>query len=234
MVSSILIYHPLGLGDHIVCNGLVREQCKRYDRVGLYCFKRNEPSISFMYRDVKNLRLQVIYSQNEIKRFFFWYRLTFGDSRYDSLLHVRITDAETGVKYERQFYNSAGLSLATLWESFFVERDEARENSLSQKVHLPDRYIFLHDDARFPIDSARISSSLPIMRPDAGLTDNIFDYCGVIEHAEEIHVMDSSFMFLVDCLPYTNPQQRLFVHRYARDNMPWSLPILKKDWKIIL
>lgn len=233
-MSSILIYHPLGLGDHIVCNGLVREQCRRYDRVGLYCFKRNEPSISFMYRDLKNLHLQVIYSQKEIRRFFFWYRLVLGDTRYDSLLHVRIFDAETGVKYERQFYNSAGISLEALWNSFYVARDREREQSLAQKMHATGPYIFLHDDARYLIDSKKVSSSLPVMRPSTALTDNIFDYCGVLEHAEEIHVIDSSFMFLVDCLPYTNPHQRLFVHRYARDNMSWNLPILKKDWRIIL
>lgn len=232
-MSSILLYHPLGLGDHLVCNGLVREMCERHDQVGLYCFKRNEPSVSFMYRDLANLCFHFIQSQKEIRRFFFWDKLVFGDIRYDSMLKVGASGAESGLKYERLFYNSAGLQVEKIWDSFYVVRDGERERSLSKKMKAAGSYIFLHDDSRYPINSKKISSSLPIVRPDENLTDNIFDYCGVLEHAEEIHVMDSSFMFLVDCLQYTNPRQRLFVHRYARENMAWNLPILKKNWEIL-
>ncbi len=153
---------------------------------------------------------------------------------YDKILAIGTYDVESGIKYERQMYTFAELPLEALWNSFYVERDKEREQSLSQKMHAVEPYLFLHDDARYPIDLAKIHSTLPTLRPDTNLTDNIFDYCGVLEHAEEIHVMDSSFMFLVDCLLYENPRQRLFVHRYARENMAWNLPILKKDWQIIL
>ncbi len=167
-------------------------------------------------------------------RFNFLNIFTFGTTHYDKILPIGSFDVESGIKYERQFYNSAGLSLETLWGSFFVERDTAREQALSKKIQATGPYIFLHDDERFPIDRTKIHSTLSILEPKLELTDNIFDYCDVLERAEEIHVMDSSFMFLVDCLSYTNPQQRLFVHRYARENMEWNLPILKKNWQIIV
>lgn len=228
-----MIYHPLGLGDHIVCNGLVREQCKRNGRVGLFCFKRNEPSVSFMYRDLKNFHLHIVESHTEAARFRFLNRFVFGEDHYDKMLSIGSHDVESGIKYERQMYKLAEFSLEALWDSFYVERDIERERALSQKMHVAEPYIFLHDDARYPITPAKIQSSLPILRPNLTLTDSIFDYCGVLEHAEEIHVIDSSFMFLADCLPYENPRQRLFVHRYARENMAWNLPILKKNWEIL-
>ena len=233
-MSSILIYHPLGLGDHIVCNGLVREQCKRFGQVGLFCFPNSEPSVSFMYRDLNNFSLHVIRSHKDAERFSLRNRFMWRDTHYDSILHVGSFDVESGIRYERQMYKMAELPLEAMWNSFYVKRDTGREHALSQKMHAKERYVFLHDDARYPINPKKISSTLPILRPDTSLTDNIFDYCDVLEQAEEIHVMDSSFMFLVDCLPYTNPHQRLFVHRYARENMEWNLPILKKDWEIIL
>lgn len=228
-----MIYHPLGLGDHIVCNGLVREQCKRYDRVGLFCFPNNAPSVSFMYRDLNNLRVHIIRSHKDAARFRLLNRFVFGEEHYDKVLVIGTYDVESGIKYERQMYKFAELPLEAIWDSFYVERDGEREHSLSQKIHAREPYIFLHDDARYLINSKKISSSLPIVRPDKSLTDNIFDYCGILEHAEEIHVMDSSFMFLADCLTYENPRQRLFVHRYARENMEWNLPILKKNWEIL-
>ena len=130
-------------------------------------------------------------------------------------------------------YKCAELPLVALWNSFYVERDREKEHTLSQKMRAVGAYIFLHDDARYPIDPIKVHSRLPTLRPDIHLTNNIFDYCDVLEHAEEIHVMDSSFMFLVDCLPYANLRQRLVVHRYARENMEWNLPILKKNWEIL-
>jgi hypothetical protein len=72
------------------------------------------------------------------------------------------------------------------------------------------------------------------VRPLKALTNNVFDYCTLIERAEEIHVVDSAFMFLVDNLSYSNPRQKLFVHRYARQNPPWNMPVLKKPWTIFL
>lgn len=232
-MSSILIYHPLGLGDHIVCCGIVREYCKRYDRVGLFCNPQNEPSVAFMYRDLTNLHVHSIRSHREAGRFIFWNVRLPWRHQYDSVLRISSFDVESGIKYERQMYKFAELPLEAMWDSFYVERDRERERVLSQKIHAAEPYIFLHDDARYPTNSEKISSSLPIIRPDENLTDNIFDYCSVLECAEEIHVIDSSFMFLVDCLPYENPHQRLVVHRYARENMAWNLPVLKKNWEIL-
>lgn len=227
-----MLYHPLGLGDHLACDGLVREQCKRYDRVGLFCFPNNEPSVSFMYRDLPNLKLHIIRSHKEAARFSFWNRFT--STRYDTILPIGSFDPESGIKYERQFYNSAGVPLEAMWGSFFVKRDATREQALAQKIHASGSYIFLHDDARFPVDPTKIPQGLPVLQPDLKLTSNIFDYCGLLEKAKEIHVVDSSFMFLVDLLPYTSPHQRLVVHRYARENMAWNLPILQKKWEILV
>lgn len=233
-MSSLLLYHPLGLGDHIACNGLVREQCAQYDRVGLFCFPNNEPSVSFMYRDLHNLRLHIIRSHKEASWFSFKNKFNLTRTHYDMILPVGSFDTESGIKYERQFYNSVGLPLEAKWNSFFVERNTEREQALAQKLHVAGSYTFLHDDTRYPIDLTKISTPFPVLRPDKNFTNNIFDYCGILEHAKEIHVIDSSFMFLIDCLPYTNPQQRLIVHRYARENMAWNLPILKKNWEILL
>ena len=60
----------------------------------------------------------------------------------------------------------------------------------------------------------------------------------VIEKAAEIHVIDSSFLSLIDCLQYENKSQKLYFHKYAREygkqkNNEWVYPVLRKDWQII-
>lgn len=233
-MSSVLIYHPLGLGDHIACSAIVREYSKTHSRVGLFCSPQNEPSVAFLYRDLPNVYIHLLRSHKEIK----WLRIrnffNRGKGHWDRIQHIGSFDPESGVKYERQFYQSAGIALDKMWDSFYVARDSAQEQALAQKLAPAGSYIFIHEDARFPLDTLKINSSLPAVRPDLALTRNIFDYCLLLQNAAEIHVMDSSFMFLVDCLAYTNPTQKLFVHRYARENLAWNLPILKKDWQIIL
>jgi hypothetical protein len=211
----------------------VREYAKRYKRVGLFSIPKFAAFVRFMFRDLPNLEVIEVETQRDkhlypIKNFF-----TLGARRYEGIKKIWNVDFETGIPSEYQFYKIAGVPFEKKWESFHIVRDPAREAALAQKLKLSDKYVFVHDDHRYPIDDARISSSLRTFRVGPGLTDNLFDFCDVIEKAEEIHVIDSSFMFLIDCLPYEAPNQKLFVHRYARPNAAWNLPILKKPWVIL-
>jgi len=49
------IYHHLGLGDHIICNGLVRELIKPEKKYKMFVKPHNHNIVKFMYRDLKNL-----------------------------------------------------------------------------------------------------------------------------------------------------------------------------------
>lgn len=71
------------------------------------------------------------------------------------------------------------------------------------------------------------------IKADQKITDNMLNFCLSIENAAEIHVIDSCFMFLIDCMKYTNHSQKLFVHRYSRKNDLFLLPVLRKNWTII-
>lgn len=234
-MSSILLDFHHGMGDEIICNGLVREYCKKYETVGILCLKRNEPSVSFMYRDLTNLRIHVIRSHTQGDRFRLLNPFRFGSNHYDSVQFIGDYDQESGIRNERQVYARFGVPIEKKWKSFFVARDKEREDALFIQAALPHSYIFIHDYAPYVIDTTRISSSLPVFHPDKNLTDNvfIFDYCTVIERATEIHVIDSSFMNLIECLPYSNPDQRLYLHRYARVTEGCNTPVLKKPWAMI-
>ncbi len=216
-----------------MCHGIVREYSQKYDRVGLFTIPKFAPFVRFMFRDLSNLEIIELETQRQktlypIKNFF-----TFGRHRYDSIKKIWDVDFETGIPSEYQFYKIAGVPFERKWDSFYVERDFNGERVVEKKADLPEHYIFVHDDSRYPIDDARITSSSHVFRVGPGLTDNLFDFRGIIEHAEEVHVIDSSFMFLIDCLSYNAPKQKLFVHRYARPNASWNLPILKKPWTIL-
>jgi len=232
--SRVLLDFHHGMGDEIICNGLVREYCKTHETVGIFCLKRNYPSVSFMYRDLKNLRIHVVRSHTERYRFRFLNAFRFGRNRYDEVRAIDEYDEECGIRFERQVYKKFDVPLQKKWESFFVERDKEREGALFKKTDISGPYQFVHDDNRFPLDRTRISQTLPIIEPTKDLTNNVFDCCGLIERAAEIHVVDSSFIVLIDCLQYTNPAQRLYKHQYARATPAAQSPMLRKPWTILV
>lgn len=230
-MSSVLLYHHLGLGDHIMCHGIVREYCKNYDEVTIFSKPHNYVSVAFMYRDIKNLTIiegEDIFAEKFIRQ---------NSLKYSAVVRVGFEglDRNSGVPLEWQFYKLAGVPFEKKWSSFFIERDLGREQSLSRQLAPKNGYAFVHEDSgrHFLINRKMISPDYEILSPDIKLTDNIFDYCGIIEKAKEIHVIDSSFMFLIDCLEYDNPAQKLYIHRYSRENNGWQLPILKRDWHIL-
>ncbi|MSR70964.1 hypothetical protein EXS62_02915 [Candidatus Kaiserbacteria bacterium] len=233
-MSTLLVDHNNKLGDNLMFNAVIREYCARYDTVGIFCMPRYHTSVSFMYRDLKNLRIELAATHRQKKNKLLLHRLGLWGRQYDAVKSI-YADPEEGIMVERQLYAVAGVEFEKKWNGFKVERDRAREEALFAQVAPSAPYAFVHDDSIYKtaVDLSKAGSTLPVARVEKDLTDNVFDYCTLIERASEIHVVDSAFMFLVDCLPYDTPGQKLFVHRYARTNPPWNLPILKKDWTIL-
>jgi hypothetical protein len=231
-MASVILYHHLLLGDQLICNGLTREYCKKYDKVAMFCLPRYYEAIAFMYRDVPNLTIMQGDDVDAIT-FIFLNKFT---HKYDEakIIGTPYLDPYHNVKdlctCEEEFYRLAGVEPAKKWTSFHLERDAAREEDLFRRVTPKGDYAFIHDDGRFRIDRAKVGD-IEVVTPVMGLTSNVFDYCLLIEKAKEVHVIDSSFMYIVDLLPDFG--QKLFIHRYARHNSTWTLPSLKKNWTIV-
>jgi hypothetical protein len=219
-----------------MCHGIVREYAKTHERIGVFTLERNYPSVAFMFRDLTNVDV-IRGTDVDAKKFIAEKTLVFPHYTYDTALVLGFDrlDRNSGELLENQFYTMAGIDLSKKWDSFHVDRDSASERNLFDRVSPQKPYVFLHEDIRrsYLIDRRLIDKKYTIVTPDPTLAPNSFDYCSIIEQAAEIHVIDSSFMFLIDCLPYDSSQQKLVVHRYARENEDWKLPTLGKNWKII-
>jgi hypothetical protein len=83
-----------------------------------------------------------------------------------------------------------------------------------------NEYIFIHDDINrnYIIDENYIlNKNLKIVRPILGLTNNIFDYCKIIENSMEAHFIDSSFKLMCDSL-YLK-KEKIFYHLKLSNNI---------------
>ena len=138
--------------------------------------------------------------------------------------------------FDHGFYVSAKIPLEEKWNKFYFQRDlEKEKNAFYNILNLKDEeeYIIVHDDPKNgrPFKSSLIPKGLKIINPSNFKEAGLFDFLYTFEHAKELHMMNSSFMNLIDTIQLkTGP---LFLHSYARTDMgPNPNPKLKLNWTI--
>ena len=122
---------------------------------------------------------------------------------------------------------------------FSFKRDEKEENRLLKKLNPNNEpFLFLHDDPERDICSGPLkgqpcvidrtyikNKDLKIITNDN--SENIFHFAKILENAEEIHSMESSFKSLIEFLDTTTES---YYHDFR--NQPLGNYRIK-DWEII-
>lgn len=193
---SLYIYHHLGLGDHIICNAIVRKYANENDIVYLFVKSHNYDSVQFMYRDLSNVEL-ITGDDKEVKKFL-------NKNNIKNILKIGFENLDIKlIHFEKSFYKQVGIDFEKRWTDFFVQRDNLREDELYNSYNINENYVFLHDDEErgFKINEKHIvNKDLRTIKPIKSLTSNIFDYLKILENATEIHCIDSSFKLISDSI----------------------------------
>lgn len=209
------IYHHLGLGDHIICNGLVRSLINPNENYSMFVKSHNLTSVKFMYRDLPNLSfivgddffVSMFISENKINN--------------QNLIKIGFTNQQPKIEFDEQFYLQKNLPFSYRWDKFYVDRDLDRETQIFNHYNVEDgNYVFLHEDVsrNYVINRSHIiHNNLQIIEPIKDLTDNIFDYCLLMEKSIESHFIDSSFRLVFDSLKLRN--SNLFYHINLSNNV---------------
>lgn len=236
--ETVYIYHHLGMGDHILCNAIVRIAALVHDDIVLFAKPNNIKNVQYMYRDLKNLSC-VAYLDKDIQAFI---RRT-PQNKY---LIVGITpqwfakmDAGGFETFDIGFYESVGISIEEKWNHFHFERDLDLEKHIFYdvlRITDDDEFIFVHDDLeRDRHFKPEYIEGKKIVRVTDHLDIGLFDFLYTIQKAREVHVMNSSFSCLIDTMQLpTRYPDNLFLHSYAREDMgPNANHKLKLNWNVI-
>jgi hypothetical protein len=205
------IYNHLGLGDHIICNGLYREIINTNDFYTLFVKHHNVETVSFMIKDLNNINIKSVNDDSEVISY-----LTTNNISRESIILIGFCQIPLpGAKdFDDSFYIQHNLPFEKRWSSFKCDRDLESEKNIFDKFNVKEgEYVFVHDDKSrgYEIDeSYLINKDLPIIRPIIGLTKNSFDYCYLMENSKESHFMDSSFRLIFDSLMLRN--NNIFFH----------------------
>ena len=134
------------------------------------------------------------------------------------------------LSFDRYKYAVAGVPFKEKWE-LKLQRNQEREKQLFELLSLSpeDRYIVMQetgsDFKANLVDKIRIDT--PRLINIAPLTDNFLDWLGVIENAEEVHLIDSVYSNIVDQLGFTN--KKFF---YRRSQIQFT-PIFSSAWHYV-
>lgn len=253
-MNRIYIYHHLGLGDHISCNGIVRSILKKNKKTNifLFCKKSLTDLVKFMYRDKKNIKLIPIqtkgksekeYSdkiENYLKNLKNKHKIIKIGFENFNKIYNQIYSYNNPVTYDMIFYHQLNLSYKKRFLECFWKRDHKEENRVFKKLtkNKKKKYAFIHDDPKlgYIIDKKFVNSGLEIIKNDKN--ENIFHMGKILEKAEELHLMESSIRNMSESLKIRSRNINLYIWR-RRKISPIYSPKLKKvvgsqkNWKII-
>lgn len=235
--KRLVVLPHQGLGDLILCNGLLHHLGNSHSHVILLIRHTYEKEMRMAFQDSNNFsilpllnfpgkiwarRSELIFGYliGSLLRVFGWKFLPLGylGKRFFGTNKKRL-------RFDESFYDQANVPFDARWSLFGVKRDLAEEEKLFKKLN-PDGkdFAFLHEDPSrsFVIDRNYISPGLTIITPyDFGTQFPIWHYRKILENAKEIHVIESSFCAFIESIDVAG---RKFAHRYAR-------PEASGDWK---
>jgi len=136
-------------------------------------------------------------------------------------------------------YHMVGLKEDDALDYFEFERNYEREESLFEKLSLDksSEYVFVSEIYGSPPTSSRhaipVNTNKRIIHNAYYEGVNLFDWCGVLENAYEIHMVDTSFMYLMEKLNCKGNNFNLY-SRYVPSNFNVIKHIPKKiKWNLV-
>lgn len=213
-MKPLFILGHLGLGDTIICNGMVRELAK--EREIFWAVKpHNFVSVRDMFEDLPKVWCWQVRDDMEARAD----TCRFEDSGVGVLRLGVHSGQPLARQWDKQMYKQAGVPFDKRWSGFVAPRQH--------EARITADCPFVHEDPK------RGFKLRPNLRPKQfhmpALSRSIWDHLGWLESAPEIHVIDSAFLCLADSVPTV--ATRLVFHKYARPG--GRAPTLRKAWEIV-
>lgn len=224
--NRAFFFPHLGLGDHIICQGMVNILHSLYDEFYIPVKHGNVTSVQYMCKNLKGVQILPCGNDAEATRLC---RTYVGQKRADSLVtgHHNANYWELHGQFDEKFYRQLGINFDESWNWHPKAPEEPNQEVLDLIPEVD--FCFIHDDPSrgFNINVRTDLIGLPMVRNTVrGKT--IFDYIPLLEKATEIHCMDSSFAIMIDRLPKLKAKK--YIHRYMRGA---SYPNYRSDWEVI-
>ena len=239
--DCIIMYH-LGAGDGFTMYAAVRHYQKIYKAVHIFCLNRNRHAIMQLYQPYNNVMINIIEDWDVVSPHKKLTQTFESQSKqFDLLLcgnYHGLFEGSNG--FWERFYDHLHLPYNMRYHYPDINRNKEREMALHNAVisKYGEKYIFLHDHRGIKYinyyagrPTVHVASELPVFHPNFNyytdsehayhhlwsselLSDNLLDYCTLIENATEIHITDSAFSCLMPFLDLQNVKKKCIYTGY--------------------
>jgi hypothetical protein len=204
-----------GLGDTIIFAGAAVYLAEKHGGLRFVCLREHFESVSSFFLGTQ---IEVIIHENI-------------DIQKEILEDIIVTGGMIPVTAERswaeEFYRQMDLPYEIRWDYCPI----AKAVKFVPQYDWPKDVSFAHDDPnrgmqiqkfhKYPVKLGRVQN-------EGG---SILQYARAIETAPQVHVIDSCFYHLIECL---DPSGELYYHKYAKMFIPgWNNVPTRKPWLVI-
>jgi hypothetical protein len=256
MNNKCIIIPHLSIGDLLIINSIIRYYTSKYINVYFLCKKKNLKSMINIFSDNNNIVpicIDIIedilpdnhYIYEKYKEFDIIKLGLHNNNWYIFKSDLIIGDLP--YSFFKTFYRQLELDYEIRYKYEKITRNYDNEIIFFNKVMKNyDKYIFIHDcDKNNLLDIKNSEKFISIFHPNINyyndnsefynywlniISDNILDYCKIIENSEEIHVIFSSFFNLCMYLDLSKVKKKYI---YTNIINIKDLHINMKDWIIV-
>ena len=201
----------MGLGDHIMCNGIVRHFKEIHNNVTVFCKPHYFTNVEYMYRDDKDITVLPIGEDSDVVNYIR------NNNLHNDLIMVGfgLPGNSNGETFDEGFYHTVNLPFEYRFSKFKFDRNDIKELEIYNELNPNDEpYIYVHDDKDrgFLIDRSKINSDLKIIENDKRFL--MFDMLKIIENATEVHSMQTGMKDLINSFKFDKP--KFYLHWYVR------------------
>jgi hypothetical protein len=211
-VTRIVLYHHIGLGDHFICNGLVRHLAETHEHIYLPCNRIHEETVACLYGDEPKVTVFAVDNGRqhaEVGAFAARMRLPVVKIGFEHCVHARFDEA---------FYEQLSIPFEYRWSKFRLPARIEHEHAVFNALAPNGPYAVVHREASFGPYRLRVDTPLPIVeikRREGAQFSNLLNYRTLLQRAAEIHCINSSVVHFVSSLPTSG---RLFYHDIRKRN----------------
>ncbi len=243
-MKKIIIHHNTGLGDHLLCNGLVNYSSLD-KKVYLICNSKNYSSIRYLYSENQNVKVLPIFRNNKFE--YYLLKITkfiFSNSEnnsekllskmYSFLLNTEVIyvgfDDVTYPEWDKSFYKVLNLDFNIRYDYFVLPKKLPKKPK-----KIPSDFIFIQDLSSQGKYELKINSENKKIYLGDYKTKNFFENLFFINKAKEIHCIDSSLAHLIESIKL-NKNQKIYFHdveRYNQESVPDARFNMNQQWEII-
>ena len=217
------------MGDHIVCNGLLNHFSESFNKIYLPVKSRDLNNVNYLYKDTNKIEVFKIEHETEVEDISSF-------AKKNNLTILKVGFKKRKPPFNLSFYEQFNLPYNYSFNKFKITRDEEKEESLLKHLkntyEVKGPYQVVHNQSSYGKVDLQSNKNLPkiYIEKETDLYKNIFLYLKVIENAEEIHCLDSSFLHLVERV---NTNANLFFHNIKKIGQKGAAVHLVKNWRVV-